>query len=56
MKWVADHRKAIAGLVGAVATFAATTGLADKYHWVGAVLAVLTAAGVYRVRNGPKPT
>jgi len=55
VKWVSEHRKAVIGLVGAVATFAVTTGLADSYPWVGALVAAATAAGVYQVRNGAKP-
>lgn len=54
MKWIVDHRKAIIALLGAAATFATAVGL-DQYPWVAAVIGVLSAAGVYQVRNGPKP-
>jgi uncharacterized membrane protein len=55
MQWFAEHRKAIVALVGAVATFAVSIGLDNKYEWVGAIVAVLAAAGVYQVRNGADP-
>jgi hypothetical protein len=53
--WIAAHRKAIAGAVGfagAVLTFlAAQQTLGDVAKYAGIVLAVLGAAGVYRVPN-----
>lgn len=53
--WVAAHRKAIAGAVSAVggvlAFLAANQQLGKVAQYSGLALAVLGAAGVYRVPN-----
>jgi len=57
--WVAAHRKAIAGGVaalGGILTFlAAQQSLGDVAKYAGLALAVLGAAGVYRIPNQPGP-
>lgn len=59
MKWIADHRKGILGLVAALgagcAALSAATGLGPVPKYAGIIAAVIAGLGVYPVRNGPKP-
>ncbi len=52
--WIAAHRKALAAVLGAVIVL-----LGDIYGtnvaWLNLVIAVATAAGVYRVPNRQPP-
>ena len=56
MKWLIDRRKAIVAVLGAGLTAAAGLGLTGTaQQLITIALALVTAAGVYGVRNGDKP-
>lgn len=52
--WVAQHRKLIAAVAGAVVTVVVQVW-GTSTPWVTALILVATAAGVYRAPNEPQP-
>lgn len=53
LKELQKYNKAVVAIVGAIVTWLVSNyaGNADVQHWLGLVLAVLTAAGVYQTPN-----
>ena len=51
--WWRVHRKSVIAAAGAILALAVAVAPADK--WVGLVVAVATAVGVYRVPNETAP-
>jgi len=51
---MANHRKLIAAVIGAIVTILATQGVSVDPEIVAAVTTLLTAAAVYLVPNTPK--
>ena len=58
-EWVKGHRKGLLGALAALgavcAAIAPLTDLGPASRWAGVVVAVLAAAGVYRVPNKQQP-
>jgi hypothetical protein len=52
--WIAQHRKLLVSVAGAVITVAIQAGWTPS-PYVSAVILVATAAGVYRAPNDPQP-
>ena len=50
MQWVAQHRKLIVAVIGAVLTVAIQAGWTSN-PYVSAIVLIATAAGVYRAPN-----
>lgn len=55
MKNLSKYNKTIVAVVGAAVTWALATfsGDAEVSKWLSLVVALLTAAGVYQVKNAP---
>ena len=52
MSEVKKYWKTIIAVIGIVAGYLYTYNVAHPNHWVGVVIGVLTALGVYTVKNG----
>lgn len=56
MSNLSAYNKTVAAIIGAAATWATATYADTKYaQWIALAIAVLTAAGVYRVPNDTGP-
>jgi len=55
-KWIAAHRKALAGVVAPVVVVVDTVIAGGAVNWPVLIASVLAALGVYVVPNDPGPT